>query len=40
VAAFYGVPYTATYSAPGLNNTIMAWQIGTDGNVTNGYASI
>jgi sulfane dehydrogenase subunit SoxC len=40
VAAFYGVPYTATYSAPGLNNTIMAWQIGTDGNVTNGYNNI
>ena len=40
VAAFYGVPYTPAYSAPGNNNTIMAWQIGTDGSVTNGYASI
>jgi len=40
VADFFGVAYTPAYSAPGLNNTIMAWQIGTDGSVTNGYALI
>lgn len=40
VADFFKVPYTTAYSAPGLNNTIMAWQVAKDGSVTNGYASI
>jgi sulfane dehydrogenase subunit SoxC len=40
VADYFGVAYTPAYSAPGLNNTIMAWQVGSDGSVKNGYASI
>jgi len=35
-----GTPYTPQYSSVGLNNTIMAWQVGKDGSVTNGYGAI
>jgi sulfane dehydrogenase subunit SoxC len=35
-----GVAYTPTYATVGANNTIMAWKVGTDGSVTNGYGLI
>jgi len=37
VAQFIGVAYTPKFRAPGTNNTIMAWKVGTDGSVTNAY---
>ena len=38
VAAYWNVPFTAGYSAPGLDNTIFPWRIASDGSVQNGRA--
>jgi sulfane dehydrogenase subunit SoxC len=35
-----GVTWTPQYAFQGLNNSIMAWQVGKDGSVTNGYGAI
>ena len=38
VAKFFNIPLDATFSTPGLDNTIQPWRIASDGSVTNGYA--
>jgi sulfane dehydrogenase subunit SoxC len=40
MAKALGTPYTPTFATVGTNNTIMAWKIGKDGLVTNGYGMI
>jgi len=40
MAKALGVAYTPQFAPVGLNNTIMAWQVGKDGSVTNGYGAI
>jgi len=40
MAKALGMPYTPTFATVGTNNTIMAWQVGKDGSVTNGYGLI
>jgi sulfane dehydrogenase subunit SoxC len=38
VAKFWNKPLDATFSVPGLDNTIQPWKIASDGSVTNGNA--
>ena len=40
MAKALGVAYTPSFATVGTNNTIMAWKIGKDGAVTNGYAMV
>jgi sulfane dehydrogenase subunit SoxC len=40
MAKALGVAYTPQFATVGTNNTIMAWQVGKDGSVTNGYGLI
>jgi len=40
MAKALGVAYSPTFATVGTNNTIMAWKVGTDGSVTNGYGLI
>ena len=40
MAKSLGVDYTDKFATVGTNNTIMAWQVGKDGSVTNGYGAI
>jgi sulfane dehydrogenase subunit SoxC len=38
VAKFFNVPFDASFSVPGLDNTIQPWRIASDGSVQNGNA--
>ena len=38
VAAFFKVPLTPEYKAPGRDNTIQTWRVASDGSVHNAYA--
>jgi sulfane dehydrogenase subunit SoxC len=38
IAKYWNKPYDATFSVPGLDNSIQPWKIASDGSVTNGFA--
>ena len=38
IAKYWNKPFDATFSVPGLDNSIQPWRIATDGSVTNGHA--
>jgi len=38
LAKFWNKPYDATFSVPGLDNSVQPWRIASDGSVTNGNA--
>jgi hypothetical protein len=38
VARHWNKPLDATFSVPGLDNTIQPWKLASDGSVTNGNA--
>ncbi len=38
LAKYWNKPFDATFSVPGLDNSVQPWRIGSDGSVTNGNA--
>jgi sulfane dehydrogenase subunit SoxC len=38
IAKYWNKPYDATFSVPGLDNSIQPWKVARDGSVTNGHA--
>ena len=38
IAQYWNKPFDATFSVPGLDNSIQPWRIASDGSVTNGFA--
>jgi sulfane dehydrogenase subunit SoxC len=38
LAKYWNKPYDATFSVPGLDNSVQPWRIASDGSVTNGHA--
>jgi len=38
IAKYWNKPFDATFSVPGLDNSIQPWRIASDGSVTNGFA--
>jgi sulfane dehydrogenase subunit SoxC len=38
IAKYWNRPFNATFSVPGLDNSIQPWKIARDGSVTNGFA--
>jgi len=38
LAKYWNKPYDATFSVPGLDNSVQPWRIASDGSVTNGNA--
>ncbi len=38
IAKYWNKPFDATFSVPGLDNSIQPWKIAGDGSVTNGFA--
>jgi sulfane dehydrogenase subunit SoxC len=38
IAKYWNRPFDATFSVPGLDNSIQPWKIASDGSITNGFA--